>query len=136
MIFGVVGELDDNLEQFMQATDNRLKNNNMLVNPFRGKIISFNLNTTTKELKTGYAIYIKPLYFNFSYYGWLMALGVYLIWGISWFMLPGIIIGALGIFWSKFFYYIMLKLGAKKSGYNGELKFISAEKILKIWHFG
>ena len=118
-------ENDAVVEKFIKETQDRLTNPNLVKNPFHSKIIWFK----NKEDIT-YILAIKPVYFNFTHYIWLIIfawLFVFKRWS-NWLILP-MFLGCLGIFWSKSFYQFMLTKGLRKSGYKGKITFLDFEKI-------
>lgn len=114
----------DVIEKFIDDTTARLKLDNVYKNPFRGRIKKF----TKKEI---YVIEVNPLVFNFSLFGWPMAVGVFIVFGPTLWVLPGLLLGCAGVFWSrKFFYHFCVK-GLRKAGYNGPVVMLKDRDIIR-----
>lgn len=130
-IFGVELEKEDpKFDEFVDTTNERLKDNNVIRNPFTGKIIQI-----LHEGKPTYVVNMQPIYFNFSIFVWPGA-GMLFYWkGLVWLHIPMIAIGALGLFWSKYFLFMMLRLGAKKSGSQSKIKLIGNKRIMEVAFF-
>jgi len=124
VVFGLHNKDNPIIDKVMLEIKDRGANVNPIANPFRIRITSF---------KFGWVVSILPLYPNYSIFGWLVALGVYMIWGFNWLVTIGIIIGCLGIFWTKYFYMLMLRLSLRKNGYKDKIKFITSDEILEGW---
>jgi hypothetical protein len=132
--FGIIIENTPVVERYMADVKDRLEDSNMLRNPFKGYCLSFDIkNAGQNGLLRGYATKVQPLYPNFTPYGFLASLGIYIVWGMNIWIIPGIFIGILGVFWSKYFYYYIYKLGLKKVGYTGYMKLLSAEEVMDRW---
>lgn len=124
---GFISEPSPELSKFLDETEERLKSNSLLTNPFT---------TGFKQLVTikGEAITlikIEPVYFNYAQFGWLLAFGVFMFKGLSYWLIPGIILGCFGIFWSDWFYWKLLKLGIRKNGYKGKLVRLKPKEVIE-----
>jgi hypothetical protein len=130
-------EIDNNkgAENYFKQVEERLEDNNMLRNPFNGKIKIID-KVVKDKLSQLVFIDITPVYPNVTPYSWVAVLGIYIIWGFSWFMLPLIIFGLLGFFWSYLFFYIITYFGLRKNGYNGKVKLCRSKKVLHGLIFG
>ena len=125
-VFGVL--VDPGLEvlDFVAKTNHRLEDSNLVKNPFKGGI-----KTVLHDGRLLCVVSMRPVYFNFTVFGWLLAASVFFIWGVSWWILPGVILGSLGIFWHKSFFLFMMKKGMRKAGYTGQFKEINANTIIE-----
>lgn len=104
-----------------------LQKEHFLKNPFLGGVIRWKLPESTH---TYYTVVIKPIVIKLYYMGLFLALIPILVTGnISIYSLPGIIIFALGFFWSKWFYYVMLRLSLRKKGYRSKVKLIKDDDL-------
>jgi hypothetical protein len=74
---------------------------------------------------------MRPIYFNFSIFGWLSAGIIFFFWGWRWFMVPGILLGLLGFFWRKEFYIWVFKKGLRKAGYLAATQELDKDEIIK-----
>jgi H+/Cl- antiporter ClcA len=110
------------LEEFVEQTKIRMQDTNLVKNPF-----SANIRIVGDKL----VVSMQPIYPNFSLFGWVYILGIYLVWGLTFWLIPGIILGLLGIFWNKWFYVIMLKIALRRKKYKGKLKYVGNGIILK-----
>lgn len=129
VIFGVITKNEQIITDYIQATNTRLSEVNMVNNPFHG-------NVKTKELKDGRILHIvtmKPLYFNFTIYGWLITAGILVMsGGWNFWALPGIILGCLGFFWTAPFYKFMYQKALKKAGYRDKIEKATNIEIIEI----
>jgi hypothetical protein len=123
-------EYEPEVNTYLAKVKERLASNNFFKNPFTGKVVSITI-TKKEEIKQLNIIRIEPIWLDLTPFGWLIALTIYLIFGFNAFVLIGIIIGCLGIFWSKYFYTLIIFIGLKKAKYNGKFQMISATKALK-----
>lgn len=127
-LFGVEVETDKMIDRFFKGMEQRSLEENMVKNPF---IIYL------KKFPAGlWVLSIRPLYTNFSVFGWLCAFAVWFMWGFTaWLFIP-IFIGLLGFFWSKYFYYLMLLKGLRKAGYKGPVRLLNEHEIIERTIFG
>lgn len=130
VVFGVLTERNDAVASYVSTTNAKLKEANMLLNPFEGDV------RLVKQEKGDdlHIVNISPLYFNFTIFGWLFVLMIFFFnkWHWSWLMIPGIALGCLSIFWMKMFYIFIYKKGLRKTGYKGNIKIISNEEVINL----
>lgn len=109
-------EPTDELLKFRNDTNKRLKEENLLTNPFKGFVEFIPPDSLI--------CFIKPIYPNFSYLGSLYIFGIIAFNGFVWtnWFIPGIIVQALYVFWSNAFFSFALSKGLKKAGYKGILE--------------
>lgn len=122
--FGFLTEKSELVESFIEKTNQRLEVHHILKNPFEGRII---------KIKGIYLASMNPMYPNLSLLGLIFILGWFAIFGfklIGWYI-PGLVLLVSGVFWSKYFFYLMLKKGLKKEGYTGIVKLIPNNKIIE-----
>lgn len=112
------------IEKFIDDTAVRLSSDNLYKNPFRGRVKKF----TKKEI---YVFEVNPLVFNFSLFGWPLAVGVFLIWGFTPWILPGLLLGSAGVFWSRKFFYTFCVKGLRKAGYKGPVVMLKDQEIIR-----
>ena len=127
-VFGVLLKKDNKAKAFFEMVNNKLENLTLVENPFIARIIE------VKEKKDGLTLYIiimKPIYFNFCVFGWIVALTSTIFLGVNWLLIPSILLGLGSIFWMSRFYYYILKLGLKKNGFQGKLRYITPKDILE-----
>ena len=121
-------ELEENniINDFIVTMQDRLKSNNLVKNPFNTKCYM-----SSKDGIKLFILSIDPVYFNYSIFGWIISFGAFVLKGFSWWLLPGIVLGSLGVFWSSHFYYYMLRFALKKKGYTGSILRLNQEEIIK-----
>lgn len=130
VIFGIsLSEENKAFEEFVAETNERIKDNNVVRNPFTGRIIKLD------HIPGTYLIQISPLYPNYTPYIWIIGIFLFYFRGPHWLHIPIIILGCLGLFWSRYFYYWMFRLGAKKKGSNSKLSLLSDRKTLEVAFF-
>lgn len=132
-IFGVVTEQNDLADKFMQETKERMKNSNVVTNPFNSNINDFVY--SEGSLKHLYIVKMTPLYFNFTWFFYPIGVMIYIFRGWIWFEYIILFGCLLGIFWRKEFFYIMMKAGLRKKGYKGEISLVSSDTIIEITNF-
>ena len=129
-LFGAITLNEDSAASYVTKTNEKFSDYNIVKNPFKGSII-------TKDIGDGellHVVNISPLYFAYPIFGWLAVFIVFFMGGFrwNWLMLPGIILGSLCIFWTKYFYMLIYKIGIKKNGYKGKLRFIRNTKVIEL----
>lgn len=125
-LFGITTDLNYITTNFVTDTNNRLKEKNLLKNPFKGWATSI----TREEGKMLHIVNISPLYFNYPIFGWVLAGMMFMFNGLTWWMLPGVILGSLMIFWLSPFYIMIYKAGLRKAGYKGKTKIVKHKDII------
>lgn len=115
------------VRQWFSDTLTRSKSNSIIKNPFKWKL---------KIIKRGRDLLlvcdVQPILFNFSIFGWITALAVFLVWGAHWVVWIGVFVGMLTYFWTSDFYYQMTKLALrKKAKYAGKIKRIELSELIQ-----
>lgn len=133
MVFFAI-ETDKNaaIKEFMAETDKRLQNSNIVQNPFMG----FTYLLETVRDKYTYVIKMAPVYPP-VYWGGILGVIVTLVLagGLTWWLTPSVLIMSAGIFWSKPFFYSMLKYALQRKGYKGPMRIIDNDTIItKLVH--
>jgi hypothetical protein len=121
-LFVVKADTSTEALEFFARTAERLEGNSLLKNPFIGKITRFS---------SLYVVDINPIYPNVTPFVFLSFIFVVVVWGWAWWMLSLLILSSAYFFWTKWFFYPILKRGLRKSGYSGEVKLCSNEDALK-----
>ncbi len=127
VVFGLITEDNQIIQDFINDTNKRLDNNNLVKNPFVGKVYGFKIN----ETQLLHIVIINPIYFNVTYFGWLYVIGVYFILGLTYWLIPGFILGSMGIFWALCFYRYIYKKGLVKAGYLGYIEHMQKDGIIE-----
>jgi hypothetical protein len=131
-LFSILTDIDKDKEIFIEETNIRLLDNNMVSNPFKGKIKSFIVNDDMNRIKELTIVYIEPIYFNLPIYALPVGLMTFYIFGFNIYGLIFILISCLSIFWSKYFYFIMFYLGLRKSKYKGKINMLDNNEVIKL----
>jgi len=141
-IFGVVVEDHKLAKEFFKETKERLAMGNIAKNPFSGGVVSFISLRKYKEkgeaetrVDLGYNIKMKPIYPNFALVGAVFLTATCIIWPHLWIMLVTAFFYLISLFWSGRFYYYMLKLGLKRKGYKGSIRYLKPKDILEEVYF-
>lgn len=125
-LYGFKTENTLNVTDWVKATKQRGKDTNLLKNPFTWKI---------KAIKRGESLVCiidaKPVYFNFSWFGWITGGGILLIWGPTAWIIPFLLIGCMGIFWTAEPLFLLNKKALRKHGYSGPIKRLKFSEIIK-----
>jgi hypothetical protein len=126
--FGIVAQQHPFLQAYLEDTDERLQNVNMITNPFKGfcKVMPLKKPNILAVIK------IDPIYMDVSLIGILGILGIYMIWGFTWWMLPFILIALSHYFYTTAFYVWMFKKGLIKTGYKPAFQVINPSQIVEL----
>jgi len=114
------------VEAWVKRTNKSLSGTNMLTNPFNGRVKQLG----TKEGLV-VVVDIRPLYPNFSVFGWMTAVVLFVLFGLSWWLLPCVFIGCLGVFWSNHFYFWVTKKSLRRVLYDGSIKRLSLSDLVR-----
>ena len=125
-MYGMMLEKQDAVSKWIAQTNERTKEESFLKNPFKTKMKFW-----LRKKEVLLLIDIQPLYFNFTIFGWLLAVGTLIAFGFGWWLIPGIVLGCLGVFWTADFYFLMAKLGLRKAGYTGKVKRLKLSEIIR-----
>ena len=123
-LFGIETEKSEKVLKWFSESRERGESDNLIKNPFELRSKFF------LDEKITLVMDITPVWPNLTVFGWIMSLTVFMFWGIRWFIIPGLILGSLGIFWSWPFYYFMATRGIRKAGYKGPIKFLTNKQII------
>jgi len=137
-IFGVVVEDNEIPKTFFKEVKERISQGDLARSPFNGGVVSFiSLRRVgdSNVVDRGYTIKMSPIYFNFTWLGAGFCLLSYFLFTRLWLLIPVAIFLLLGLVWSSGFYYFMLKLGLKKKGYNGYIKYLRPSQIIEEVYF-
>ena len=124
-IFGVTVEHEAAAVLFFSKVNKRLGVEDMVKNPFEGRIL---------QVERGfYVVDMKPIYPNMS---WVFALpgflGLLILGHLVWWVLLSFSIwGLFGFFWSRFFFFLMLWVGLRKVGYRGRVRLLRGDETLR-----
>jgi len=117
--------------KFFSMTKKRLAEKNLIRNPFKGTLKVFvNNNSLFIPME------MSPLYPMFYPYGLLLFMAALFITGFTWWCAPGIIIFFTGIFYSKYFFYLMMRIGLRKQGYKGYIKLLRNQEAVRRLLYG
>ena len=125
-IFGILTDNTKEVNEFLEKTIERGKEENLLKNPFRIDIRVF---PSEKQIISVFRM--TPVYFNYSLFGFPPLIFILALVGLTWWLLPFAILVSLGIFWRREFYYLMSRLGLRKAGYKGKIKFVYHSRIIE-----
>jgi len=124
-VFGLETEKSEQVLKWFSESQKRGESDNIIKNPFKFRSKFF------LDEKLTLVIDMTPVWPNLTFFGWLMSVAVFVFWGLSWLMIPGLVLGSLGIFWCWPFYYFMATRGIRKAGYKGPIKFLTNNQIIK-----
>jgi len=122
--FGVKLGLDNKVFNYIEETNKRIKADNFIKSPFNGKISYYFTNLCI--------INMEPLYPNLSIIGWFMVFASMYFTNsyLTAWSIPGIIVIGFGFFWSKYFFFLMFRLGLRKAGYNQPIRLLKDKEII------
>jgi len=139
-IFGVVVEDNETAKTFFKEVRERITTDNLARSPFIGGVTSFislRKHKDEKETKVdlGYTIKMAPIYFNFALLGFFFMVAAFIIWPRLSIAIAGAVFLLVSLGWSGRFYFFMLKLGLKKKGYKGSIRYLKPAEILEEVYF-
>lgn len=117
--------------KFFQDLNEKLSDEDIVKNPFKGSLSSFYSSDNSFFLLDITPVYPPVWYFMFI----PILLGLF----FAWFWLFWVGLGLLlvtGFFYSPLFFALMLLLGLRKKGYKEKIKFLSHKKIIEVFIFG
>ena len=129
-IVSVLTENNEAVDQYIELMKERMSSNSVLLNPFKTAFKTAMVNHNGKEVYQLNLLLIEPVYPNVSVLGWFGAVSWFWLWGWSGWIIPFIIVGLLGVFWSKYFYTLIFYLGIRKAGYSGRYKMLTTSDAL------
>lgn len=121
-IFGIKLKDGPLVNEFVEETNERLSKNNLVKNPFTGKI---------KKYNKLYVVNMEPIYYNFGKPGAVFCLALFLGFGYKIFLIPFLFFFVLSFFWTGYFMFYMFRIGLKKKGYKGKCKYYNAKKVIR-----
>lgn len=127
-VFGIRTEEKKEMRAYMEEVRDRLKDPNILKNPFTGGI--------TLQEDRGQDLFIvimDPIYPPVWMVGPILTVVPWIFTGVKltpW-MIPGALALCTALFWSPRFYYKMVKAGMKKQRIEAHTSYISASQALK-----
>lgn len=128
-VFGIQTEKNRAAKKFMRDSHERLQRPSIITNPFEGHIVK--VSDSSSADVDYYVVDIEPVYPKFYYMG-LLGIFLALVFGnINAWLIPGSIIFLMGIFWNKFWFYIMLRLGLRKAGYKSRVRIVNNELLIR-----
>lgn len=129
-LFAVKTDRSDAVADWFNETTSRARESNMLKNPFNIRV-----KRIFRRTYWVLVLEVSPVYPNLSIFGWMTAVGIVMLWGWTWWLLPAVFIGCLGVFWTSEFYFLVTKMGLRKAGYKGPVKRLRFADVIKevIW---
>jgi len=116
------------LHKFIADFKERIAGGNIVKNPFTGCVREIYKDKNT----VSYVLKIEPVYPKVYLMGYVLIAGAVMFGrGLTLWILPGIFLLSYGLLWSKFFYFIFLKLGLSKAGHRNKLKFVTNRETLE-----
>jgi hypothetical protein len=117
-------------KEWEKALKDRTKGVSVLKNPFETEFITIKADNDLMHVFD-----VRPLWFNFSIFGWLAGLGSLFIVGPSWFLIPSCIVGSMGLFWSPQFVRLGLRRGLRRYGYVGPIRNVKLSEVVRLTLF-
>jgi len=115
-----------NVTDWVKATKKRGEENNLLKNPF-----NWNIKIIKRKADLFVVVDARCLLPNFSFMGWVCGLFVLMIWGPTFWLIPCLILGCLGLFWTAEFMFLMTKKALRKHGYSGPIKRLKHSETIR-----
>jgi hypothetical protein len=114
MIFGI--EVEEGADTAIDSFNTNLKEKPVAQWLFRGKILKIDSKTRLVDIE-----YLLPMPTIFLLIGLIIGV-IFSIWWMAY--ITGSLILAILVLQSKFFFYLALKVGARKKGYKGKIKLL------------
>jgi len=111
---------------WVKATKERSKGDSIIKNPFKWRI-----KTIKRDGDLFVVVEANPVYFNFSWFGWITGGFVLLIFGMHWVIFPCIGVGLLGVFWTAEPIFMLTKKALRKHGYSGPIKRLKFSEFIR-----
>ncbi len=121
-VFGLRTQENETVNRFVNLTRERINSDNLIFSPFVG---------TINKIDNLLIVYIEPIYYNFTWLPLVAALFIFIYKGLTYWLLPFLLIGCCTFFWSWPFYYLLFKAGLRKEGYKGKIKLVRLTKQQK-----
>lgn len=121
-LIGIRTSVSVDAKSFWSKTFHRLNTDDLARNPFDAKIKLISPTLTVLD--------IKPIYPPFFWFG-LVPLIVGFSFGWPLVILLGALIFCTGVFWSKYFFYLMIVLGLRKEGYKGKVILVKEVTLVR-----
>ena len=132
--FGIITEENELVDKFMEDTFKRYEMTSQVIFKFKKFVFK-----DGEKIKSFYAIHMKLLIFNIFLYFWFMFLFILVFQTINnninaWVIAP-VLVACLGLIWTKWCFYPMLKKGMRKVGYKGSIKLVNSDFIMEKIYF-
>lgn len=129
-VLGIQTNKDACARSFFEESHNRLQKEDIVKNPFRGFIKRIGIKSDKMDY---HLVIMDPIYPPVPLLGILFMFIPLIFTGfrLTVWQIPGGVFFLLLVFWSKYFYYIMLKLGLRKQGYNGKTWLIRNARLIR-----
>ena len=126
-VFGIEINRDPLAYRFIVDTNTRLQvNDDIGKNPFFGRAF------IRKYEGKYYGVFSMTPVYPKAYWGSLFILIPAFILKWKWLYIPGLALLSLGFFWSKYFYYVIIRIAFIKLKYKGSKRLISTAELLDI----
>lgn len=123
VIFAFETKETKELLRFVFDTNSRLSEENLVNNPFIGKIHLMPPDTYLVQMEPVY-----PKFYQFGLIGLLISLAFTRGWSL--WLLPSLFLLSTGFLWTRYFYIIFIRLGSKKAGHNNKLRLVTGRETL------
>ena len=113
------------VDRYFKKVHEKLHEKDLVRNAFTGGVKKFGGGL--------YGVHMRPIYPPVYIIG-LLYVVVFLFFNRfqwSWWLLPGIIVGLTGVFYSAWFFYTMLYFGLRKLGYEGKIHFLTCSQFMR-----
>lgn len=118
-------------KRFLNMVKARLRVPDMIRNPFIGAVHEVGI--------AFYILDISPIYPAWvPRYGAVLCLLPPFLFSASWpWYVPGVLLAALGLLWTRFFFFLMMRAGLKKAGYRGHMRLLrdaeTLRAVMNLW---
>jgi hypothetical protein len=113
-------------QKWADETAERLKGDSLVTNPFKGYLVRVD----KKDNKLLLVVKMEPVYPDVSIWGAAVILGIYVMFGVTaWMLLPSILFLP-KLLNTSIFYFLVSKKALLKRGYKGDIKLVSKSDII------
>ena len=132
IIFGVLIDHDKAVSNYIEYINEKLQSNNLIKNPFNDSMVKEVDITVNNKIKTLAIFNFKIIYPNIPIFFIIPLVVIYYFWGFTlWLIIPALFL-SLSLLWTKYFYYIIFKLGLKKNAGKFKTKLLTSKYTLEL----
>jgi len=128
VVFGIMTKDNPVVEKYFMKWFNKYQDD-----VIGSKLMSCSLNGIKLDNNNILTVIRADFFVNVPFYwlGYATLLATFLIFGWSWFLLPGLLLSGTRLLFTSQFYHNSIRRGLKKAGYNDIIVFISSDDVVR-----